>query len=112
MRVVDARPYVVPRGLAYALVAFLMLAYTAGYAFSTWTVAALTQSGDSAEVTTYDLGGLKQTLGSVAGGRSIVGGNGAAGIRVLSSSGDVYGPSGSFGWQDTGLNASFLASQQ
>ena len=35
MRVVDARPYVVPRGLAYALVAFLMLAYTAGYAFST-----------------------------------------------------------------------------
>jgi hypothetical protein len=36
MRVVDARqPGVIPRGFAYALVGFLMLAYTAGYAFST-----------------------------------------------------------------------------
>jgi hypothetical protein len=36
MRVVDARPPgVIPRGFAYALVGFLMLAYTAGYAFST-----------------------------------------------------------------------------
>jgi hypothetical protein len=36
MRVVDApQPGVIPRGFAYALVAFLMLAYTAGYAFST-----------------------------------------------------------------------------
>jgi len=31
---------------------------------------------------------------------------------VLDSSGSVFEPSGSFGWQDTGLNASFLASQQ
>ncbi|HEY4153347.1 MAG TPA: LpqB family beta-propeller domain-containing protein, partial [Pseudolysinimonas sp.] len=79
---------------------------------SSETVVALTQSGDSAAVTSFDLGGLKQSLGSVAGGVAIVGGNGAPGVRVLNSSGAVFGPSGSFGWQDTGLNASFLASQQ
>ncbi|MEO6115611.1 MAG: LpqB family beta-propeller domain-containing protein [Pseudolysinimonas sp.] len=79
---------------------------------SSGTVVALTQNGGSAEVTTYDLGGLKQQLGSVDGGIAVVGGNGPDGMRVLDSSGSVFGPSGSFGWQDTGLNASFLASQQ
>jgi hypothetical protein len=76
------------------------------------TVVALTQSGSSADVTSFDLGGLRQSLGSVPRGVMIVGGNGSSGIRVLAASGAVYGPSGSFGWQDTGLNASFLASQQ
>jgi hypothetical protein len=79
---------------------------------SSGTVVALTQSGDAAEVTSYDLGGLKQQLGSVDGGIAVVGGNGSDGVRVLDSSGSVFGPAGSFGWQDTGLNASFLASQQ
>jgi len=79
---------------------------------SSETVVALTKSGGSADVTSFDLGGLRQSLGSVPGGVMIVGGNGASGIRVLDASGAVYGPSGSFGWQDTGLNASFLASQQ
>jgi hypothetical protein len=79
---------------------------------SSGTVVALTQDGNSAAVTTYDLGGLKQSLGSVVAGVAVVGGNGSDGIRVLDSSGSVFGPSGSFGWQNTGLNASFLASQQ
>lgn len=76
------------------------------------TVVALTQDGSSGDLSTYDLGGLKQSLGSVDAAVAVVGGNGSDGIRVLDSSGSVFGPSGSFGWQDTGLNASFLASQQ
>ncbi|HEU0207134.1 MAG TPA: LpqB family beta-propeller domain-containing protein [Pseudolysinimonas sp.] len=79
---------------------------------SSSTVVALTQDGGAAAVTSYDLGGLRTSLGSVSGGVWVVGGNGSEGIRVLDSSGSVFEPSGSFGWQDTGLNASFLASQQ
>ena len=75
-------------------------------------VVALTQDGDSTAVDTYDLGGQKGELGSLDAGVAVVGGNGNPGIRVLDSAGSVFSPSGSFGWQDTGLNASFLASQQ
>lgn len=79
---------------------------------SSETVVALTQNGSSSGITSFDLGGLRTSLGSVEGGVWVVGGNAAAGIRVLDSSGSVFEPSGSFGWQDTGLNASFLAAQQ
>jgi len=79
---------------------------------SSSTVVALTQDGGTAVATTYDLGGLRKSLGSIQGGAAVVGGNSSEGIRVLDSSGSVFEPSGSFGWQDTGLNASFLASQQ
>jgi hypothetical protein len=79
---------------------------------SSSTVVALSQGTAAAVVTTYDLGGLRTSLGSIQGGVSVVGGNSSDGIRVLDSSGSVFEPSGSFGWQDTGLNASFLASQQ
>ncbi len=75
-------------------------------------VVALSQEGDSTAVNTYDLGGQKGMLGSLDAGVAVVGGNGNPGIRVLGSSGSVFSPSGSLGWQDTGLNASFLASQQ
>ena len=75
-------------------------------------VVALTQDGSSTAVDTYDLGGQKGALGSLDAGVAVVGGNGNPGIRVLDSAGSVFSPSGSFGWQDTGLNASFLASQQ
>ena len=75
-------------------------------------VVALTQDGDSTAVDTYDLGGQKGELGSLDAGVAVVGGNGNPGIRVLDAAGSVFSPSGSFGWQDTGLNASFLASQQ
>lgn len=76
------------------------------------SVVALLQDGDSTAVDTYDLGGEAQRLGSLDAGIAVVGGNGSAGIRVLDSSGSVFSLSGSLGWQDTGLNASFLASQQ
>lgn len=76
------------------------------------SVVVLSQDGSSTAVDTYDIGGQKQSLGVLDDGVAVVGGNGGDGIRVLGSSGTVYSPSGSFGWQDTGLHASFLASQQ
>jgi hypothetical protein len=76
------------------------------------SVVVLSQEGDSTAVDTYDLGGQKQRLGALDAGIAVVGGNGNGGIRVLDSSGSVFSLSGSLGWQDTGLNASFLASQQ
>jgi hypothetical protein len=79
---------------------------------SSGTVVVLSQDGDSTAVDSYDLGGQKQELGSLDAGVAVVGGNGDAGIRVLDSSGSVFSLSGSLGWQNTGLNASFLASQQ
>ena len=79
---------------------------------SSSTVVALTLDDATSVATSYDLGGLRKSLGSIQGGVAVVGGNATEGIRVLDSSGSVFEPSGSFGWQDTGLNASFLASQQ
>ncbi|MEO7720567.1 MAG: LpqB family beta-propeller domain-containing protein [Pseudolysinimonas sp.] len=79
---------------------------------SSGSVVALTKESDGTVVDTYDLGGQKQRLGSLNAGVAVVGGNGPFGIRVLDSSGSVFSLSGSLGWQDTGLNASFLASQQ
>jgi hypothetical protein len=76
------------------------------------TVVALSQNGDTDSVTTYDLGGETQELGSVDSAVQVVGGNGTPGIRVLDSSGTVFSPSGTVGWQETGAKASFLASQQ
>ena len=76
------------------------------------SVVVLSQDGASTAVDSYDIGGGRSSLGSLDSGVAVVGGNAAAGIRVRDSSGAVFSPSGSFGWQDTGLHASFLASQQ
>jgi hypothetical protein len=76
------------------------------------SVVVLSQLGATTAVDSYDIGGGTQSLGSLDNGIAVVGGNAAAGIRVLDSSGTVFSPSGTFGWQDTGLHASFLASQQ
>lgn len=76
------------------------------------SVVVLSQQGSTTAVNSYDIGGSKQVLGSVDNAVAVVGGNLTAGIRVLDSLGTVFSPSGSFGWQDTGLHASFLASQQ
>jgi hypothetical protein len=76
------------------------------------SVVVLSGNGSSTSVDRYPLGGPKQSLGSLEAGVQVVGGNGQDGIRVRDSSGSVFAPSGSFGWQDTGLHASFLASQQ
>lgn len=76
------------------------------------SVVVLSRLGSTTAVDSFDIGGGKQLLGSVDNGVAVVGGNATAGIRVLDSAGTVFSPSGSFGWQDTGLHASFLASQQ
>jgi hypothetical protein len=76
------------------------------------SVVVLSQLGTTSAVDSYDIGGGKQALGSVDNGVAVVGGNATTGIRVLDTAGTVFSPSGSFGWQDTGLHASFLASQQ
>ena len=76
------------------------------------SVVVLSQQGTTSAVNSYDIGGGKQAMGSVDNGMAVVGGNATAGIRLLDSAGTVFSPSGSFGWQDTGLHASFLASQQ
>ena len=75
-------------------------------------VATLSQSGSDAVVTSLDIGGPSRVLGRVAGGTTIVGGNlGTDGIRVLTDQGDLFKPRGN-GWQQTGITASFLATQQ
>ncbi|MFC5503356.1 LpqB family beta-propeller domain-containing protein [Lysinimonas soli] len=83
---------------------------------ATWidngSVAVLAHDGATTSVNAYQLGGQSVALGTVDNAIQIVGGNGQAGLRVLDSGGSIFSPSGSFGWQDTGLNASFLASQQ
>lgn len=83
---------------------------------ATWVsgsvVATLSRSGADAIVTSVDIGGPSTVLGRVAGGTTIAGGNGGTdGIRVLTSDGALFKPRGN-GWQQTGINASFLATQQ
>lgn len=83
---------------------------------ATWvdgtTIALLTRSGTSTAVTLASLGGRVSSLGTVPGGVQIVGGNRTEGIRVRDADGAVYRPSGDSNWLDTGLRASFLATQQ
>lgn len=76
------------------------------------TIALLTRSGAVAEVTTAALGGRVSSLGPVSDGVQLVGGNGSSRIRVLTAEGSVLSPSGGENWLDTGLDASFLATQQ
>jgi hypothetical protein len=76
------------------------------------SVVVLSHDGKSTAIDSYDIGGERQSLGSIDGGVAVVGGNAQSGIRVLDGTGSVFSPSGSIGWQDTGQNASFLASQQ
>lgn len=85
---------------------------------ATWvdgnTVATLTvpSDDDQSTVTAYQLGGPTTTLGRVAGGASVVGGNGGTeGLRVVTSDGDVFRPRGN-GWADTGTTVTFVATQQ
>jgi len=84
---------------------------------ATWvdgnTIATLTipDDDDQSVVTSYQLGGPSTSLGRVTDGVTITGGNGADGIRVVTSAGDIYRPRGN-GWADTGTTVTFLATQQ
>lgn len=76
------------------------------------TIATLSGSGGDAVVDLYRIGGRHEQFGSVAAGVQIVGGNTADGIRVRDADGSVWRRTSSGGWQDTGLVASFLGTQQ
>jgi hypothetical protein len=76
------------------------------------TVVALSGDGDETTVDAYAIGGQSSSLGALAGGVTIVGGNGVEGTRVLDAAGEVLRPGGGSSWQETGLTASFLATQQ
>ena len=83
---------------------------------ATWaspqSIATLSLNGSNAVVTTHEIGGPSEVIGRVSGGQSIVGGNGGTdGLWVLTSEGELYKPRGN-SWQDTGVDASFLATQQ
>ena len=76
------------------------------------TVVALSRAGDSAAVESFVIGGQSASLGSPLNGIAIVGGNGIEGTRVLGADGQILRPGGGDSWQNTGLIASFLATQQ
>jgi len=83
---------------------------------ATWVdevrVASITRTGDQSLVELHELGGRSRPLGLPPEAVRIVGGNaGVDGIRVLSAEGIVFEPRGS-GWQNTGLRALFLGTQQ
>jgi hypothetical protein len=75
------------------------------------TVVALT-GGTLTSVDAYEIGGQHTGLGSLNGGVAIVGGNTVDGTRVLDEFGNVLRRSGETSWQDTGIDASFLVTQQ
>jgi hypothetical protein len=76
------------------------------------TVVVLTGAGSTISVDSYDVGGQHTALGSVTDGVEIVGGNSIDGTRVRTSEGAVLRPGSGTSWQDTGIVASFLVSQQ
>jgi hypothetical protein len=83
---------------------------------ATWVdevrVASITRTDEQSLVELHELGGRTRPLGLPPQATQIVGGNaGVDGIRVLGADGVVFEPRGS-GWQNTGLIASFLGTQQ
>jgi hypothetical protein len=83
---------------------------------ATWVdevrVASITRTDEQSLVELHELGGRTRPLGLPPQATQIVGGNaGVDGIRVLGADGVVFEPRGS-GWQNTGLVASFLGTQQ
>lgn len=82
---------------------------------ATWvddrTVATLTKSGSSDQVTTYTVGGQVGETTPVDDSVTIVGGTTIDGLRVLTTGGQVQQLRSS-GWQNTGVAASILGTQQ
>ena len=76
------------------------------------TIATLSGSGEEAAVDLYRIGGRHEQFGTVTSGVQVVGGNTADGIRVRDADGGVWRRTSSGGWQDTGIVASFLGTQQ
>ncbi|MEV8253451.1 LpqB family beta-propeller domain-containing protein [Rhodoglobus sp. NPDC076762] len=83
---------------------------------ATWvgssSVATLSASDDSVEVTSYNLAGPSQDLGDVDSATQLVStGTNSDGLRILAD-GEVWRAQGSQAWVRTGLSASFMAVQQ
>lgn len=76
------------------------------------SVVALSGSGGATSVELFVIGGQSVSLGSPLDAIEIVGGNGLEGTRVLDADGQILRPGGGTSWQETGLVASFLATQQ
>lgn len=76
------------------------------------TVAALSHDGDEARVDLYHIGGRREPAGRLTDGVQLVGGNFVDGMRVRDADGAVWRRNSSGGWQQTGILASFLATQQ
>ena len=76
------------------------------------TIATLARSGTETMITSWPLGGPSESLGSLEEGASIVGGNdGTAGLRVLTATGELFRLRATV-WTKTGIDASFIATQQ
>lgn len=82
---------------------------------ATWvdgtSVATLSAVGDVTTATLVEVGGERSDLGRPGPVVSIVGGNGPADLRALSTRGTIVKRSGN-GWADQGIEASFLATQR
>ncbi|MBC7725722.1 MAG: GerMN domain-containing protein [Burkholderiaceae bacterium] len=82
---------------------------------ATWvdelSVAVLSGAGTQRDVTLYEVGGERSSLGQPGAAVSLVGGNGEAGLRGLSESGTILARSGN-GWTDTGIEVAFLGTQR
>ncbi|MGV8884390.1 MAG: LpqB family beta-propeller domain-containing protein [Microbacteriaceae bacterium] len=77
------------------------------------TVATLSGTVVNPSVDLFTIGGPSDSLGQVAGGASIVGGNGGAdGVRVLTEADELFRPRGTTWTRVPGLSASFIATQQ
>ena len=76
------------------------------------SVATLARQGRSTSVTAHTIGGPSEALGSLDGGKSIVGGNGGTvGLSVLADNGEIFRPRAAV-WQKTETSATFIATQQ
>jgi len=75
------------------------------------TVATLVTTGTQSQVVTFAIGGQRTDLASLVDSRSIVGGNGLDGLRVLADDGLLYSYPGS-SWQSTKARVGFIATQR
>jgi hypothetical protein len=75
------------------------------------TVAVLSNVASISVVTEFRIGGERSELGNPPISAAVVGGNGESGVRVLGADGVIFARRGS-GWQQTGVEAAFIAVQR
>lgn len=75
------------------------------------TVATLVRMGAQSRVDEFTIGGQQTSLGTLAGSKAIVGGNGQDGLRVLGDDSALYIYRGS-SWQSSRVKVDFIATQR